>query len=217
MSSWEQREAFLIAAAQRCLEGHKTFVLTRAQLVHASQISRGTVYNHFPTEADLPVAIATDCYRQWNMAAQRDSEEFTVPLACFLYHHSRRLKTMLQQRCFVIGRIMPNQTLLTQATAVHAAAFRHQYDAYEQWNRTLIQRIGELEGYDRTELVSGFIRGTLINTDDAGRDFADLALYRQFCYALLQLLGQSEQRVPDDAKLQQVLFAEMTQLVNSAG
>lgn len=201
MSSWEQRERYLIDIAQRYLQGHKVFDLCRSHLVSASQISRGTVYNHFPSEADLLVAIAADTYGKWLKSTAEDEAEIQDPLLCFLIHHCRRLKGILEYQWFTIVRVMPNETILAQSSEGFRLKFEHEFNGYGEWNRRMIRTIGELDGYDRTQLVTDFIRGSLINSDDAGLDHTQVAVYRQFCYALIQLLGQSDRKVPEDKEL----------------
>ncbi len=205
MSSWEQRERYLIDVAQRYLQGHKVFDLCRSHLVAASQISRGTVYNHFPSEADLVVAVAADTYGRWLKACEVDRAEIADPLLCFLIHHCRKLKANLEFQWFTIVRVMPNEALLAQASEPFVQMFNQQFRDYVAWNREMIRAIGELDGYDRTQLVTDFIRGNLINSDDAGLAHNNVAVYRQFCYALIQLLGQSDRKVPEDSELSTLL------------
>jgi len=81
MSNWEQRGNYLIEVAQRCLQGHKTFDLCRSHLVKASQISKGTIYNHFPSEADLIVAVACADYSRWLDQAKEDDFNYNDPLS----------------------------------------------------------------------------------------------------------------------------------------
>ncbi|MBV7317522.1 hypothetical protein [Shewanella sp. NIFS-20-20] len=115
---------------------------------------------------------------------------------------------MLEHQHFAIDRVMPNDTVMTQATASFVAKFAFEYEAYRTWNQKIINEMGAVEGYDRSQLVADFIRGTMINSDDASKCFDDLAIYRQFCYALLQLLGHSDSKVPEEHLLQQILFEQ---------
>lgn len=196
MSSWAQREKYLVKAAQRSLKGHKTFDLCRSHLVKASQISKGTIYNHFTSEADLIVAVACDDYQTWIELARLDAQEYQDPLLCFLYHHCNRLYLTLSEKLFVIDRVMPNQDLLNQATAHYHDRFEHLCAQYLQWNRDMISRIGDVPGFDRAELVMSYLRGAMINSDDADKHFDDVQLYYQFSYALSQLMGHSDKRIP---------------------
>ncbi|GGI82454.1 TetR/AcrR family transcriptional regulator [Shewanella gelidii] len=196
MSSWQQREQFLIGVAQRCLQGSKVFDLRRSHLVAASQISKGTIYNHFATEADLIVAIASDNYQHWLALAERDSLTYTDPLKLFLFHHCGRIRESLEHHRFVIERVMPNEDILSQASEAHRQAFELHHGRYERWNREAIAKVGEVFGFDRTELVCNYLRGNMINCDDADKSFDDLQMYHQFCFALLQLMGHSDKRIP---------------------
>ncbi|WP_133152918.1 TetR/AcrR family transcriptional regulator, partial [Vibrio breoganii] len=76
MGSWQQRGEYLVEVSQRCLKGHKTFDLCRSHLVKASQISKGTIYNHFPTEADLMVAVAINDLNRWSAQAELDKQDY---------------------------------------------------------------------------------------------------------------------------------------------
>lgn len=200
MSSWEQRETFLIHAAQRCLQGSKVFDLRRSHLVEASQISKGTIYNHFITEADLIVAIASDDYSRWLEQAYQDDVDYPDPLKRFLFHHCTRLKDTLRHKRFVMDRIMPNEELIQQASSEHRQAFEQNHKAYCQWNRDTINQVGNVFGFDRAELVANYLRGNLINCDDADKRSDDLQMYHQFCYALMQLMGHSDKRIPTHAE-----------------
>ncbi|ABN59793.1 TetR/AcrR family transcriptional regulator [Shewanella baltica] len=196
MSSWEQRSHYLIEVAQRSLIGHKTFDLCRSHLVAASQISKGTIYNHFTTEADLVVAVACAEYEEWLAAAKRDMQRYPDPLTRFLYHHCYRLHQMLSQQRYVIERVMPNQALLLQATDSYRQRFEKISTEYNHWNRLTISEIGDIPGFNRAELVKDYLRGAMINSDDANRQADDVQLYCQFSYALSQLMGHSDKRIP---------------------
>ncbi|MCG9712557.1 TetR/AcrR family transcriptional regulator [Shewanella insulae] len=196
MSSWEQREAYLVEVALRCLRGHKTFDLCRSHLVPASQISKGTIYNHFGSEADLIVAVACSEYRQRLQQAQRDSEAYSDPLALFLFHHCNRLYEVLSQQRFVIERVMPNQEILEQASEDYRRQFETLRQAYLDWNRQAISAVGDVAGFNRLDLVVNYLRGAMINTDDANQNYKDPKLYYQFSYAISHLMGHSDKRIP---------------------
>ncbi|MFV7784097.1 TetR/AcrR family transcriptional regulator [Shewanella marisflavi] len=197
MSSWEQRTDYLVEVAQRCLRGHQSFELCRSHLVGASQISKGTIYNHFTTEADLVVAVACAQYQGWLKVAEREQAYYTDPLECYLFHHCQRLYDVLAQKRFVIERMMPNQELLLQASEVYRDGFNEVFEQYCQWNKSMISAIGDCPGFDRYELLKNYIRGTMINSDDGVKRCDDVQTYYQFSYAMAQLMGHSDRRIPN--------------------
>ncbi|MFQ6371931.1 TetR/AcrR family transcriptional regulator [Shewanella sp. YIC-542] len=197
MSSWQQRCDYLVSVAQAHLRGHVLFDLCRAHLVDISQISRGTVYNHFPHESDLAVAVAAAEFNDFWQHAQQVSCYGDNPLFHYLYHYCWRLQEVTARQRFVISRVMPNGDLLAQASSRYRQSFNEAYARYQQWNRQQIRRMGEIKGFDRWALVRDFIRGTMINVSEEAVDGEDVQLYYQYCYALSQLLGQSDKRVPD--------------------
>ena len=196
MSNWQQRESYLTDIAERCLRGHKSFDLRRSHLVEASQISKGTIYNHFPCEADLVVAVATAHYRKRLERAAVDDSQYSDNLKRFLMHHCWGLRDDLLYDRFIISRVMPNVELLQQTTDDNRAAFEQVYGEYIKWNNELIQSVGVVEGFNRAELVANYLRGALINCDDANKQYDDASLYYQFSYALAQLMGHSDKRIP---------------------
>ncbi|MDR8525546.1 TetR/AcrR family transcriptional regulator [Shewanella fidelis] len=197
MSNWQQRESYLTDIAERCLRGHKSFDLRRSHLVEASQISKGTIYNHFPTEADLVVAVATAHYKKRLERAYFDQSLYPDGLTRFLMHHCWGLRDDLLYDRFIISRVMPNPELLEQVTDENRMAFEQIYGAYIQWNNELIKAVGVVEGFDRAELVANYLRGAQINCDDAGKHYNDASMYYQFSYALSQLMGHSDKRIPN--------------------
>ncbi|GIU11179.1 MULTISPECIES: TetR/AcrR family transcriptional regulator [unclassified Shewanella] len=197
MSNWQSRESYLTEVAERCLRGHKSFDLRRSHLVDASQISKGTIYNHFPTEADLVVAVATAHYRKRLERASIDDTLYDDYLTRFLMHHCWGLRDDLLYDRFIISRVMPNPELLELVTDDNRAAFEQVYGDYIRWNNQLIQSVGVVEGFNRAELVANYLRGALINCDDAGKQYDDASLYYQFSYALSQLMGHSDKRIPN--------------------
>ncbi|QYK12681.1 TetR/AcrR family transcriptional regulator [Shewanella rhizosphaerae] len=196
MSSWEQREVYLVEVAQRCLRGHQSFELCRSHLVAASQISKGTIYNHFTTEADLVVAVACAQYQGWLRVAESEQQRYTDPFECYLFHHCQRLYDVLAQKRFVIERLMPNQELLQQASEVYRDRFNELLAQYCKWNQNIISAVGERPGFDRYELLKNYIRGTMINSDDGLKRCDDVQTYYQFSYAMAQLMGHSDRRIP---------------------
>lgn len=196
MSNWEQREQYLIEVAERCLRGHKAFDLRRSHLVSASQISKGTIYNHFPCEADLMVAVACNDFRKCMARARQDESQYPQPLSRFLFHHCWCLRDNLLHNRFVISRVMPNVSLLELASAEKRRAFEDIYGQYIDWNRKLIKQVGEVAGFNRAELVANYLRGTVINCDDADKDHDDASMYYQFSYGITHLLGHSDKRLP---------------------
>ncbi|WP_153915748.1 TetR/AcrR family transcriptional regulator [Shewanella sp. TC10] len=205
MSSWQQRGEYLVEVSQRCLKGHKTFDLCRSHLVKASQISKGTIYNHFPTEADLMVAVAINDLNRWSAQAKLDKQNYQDPLIQFLAHQCWRMHDTLVNKTFVIERVMPNSEVLSQASEVYQLAYQQSYDAYFLWFDAMINQIGKVEGFNRGELVINYLRGAMINTDDADKDGNDVQLYYQYCYAIVQLLGHSDKRLPGIAKFEEWL------------
>lgn len=197
MSNWQSRESYLTEVAERCLRGHKSFDLRRSHLVEASQISKGTIYNHFPTEADLVVAVATAHFKRRLERAYFDQTLYNDNLTRFLMHHCWGLRDDLLYDRFVISRIMPNPELLEQVTDDNRIAFEQAYGAYIQWNHDLIRAVGMVEGFDRAELVANYLRGAQINCDDSGKHYNDASMYYQFSYALSQLMGHSDKRIPN--------------------
>ena len=196
MSNWQQRESYLTEVAERCLRGHKNFDLRRSHLVEASQISKGTIYNHFPSEADLVVAVATAHIKHRLERAAIDSELYPDYLKCFLMHHCWSIRDDLLHDRFIVARVMPNSELLAQATDDNRSAFEQVYSEYIEWNYQTIESMGVVEGFNRAELVANYLRGAQINCNDADKQYNDHHLYHQFSYALAQLLGQSNKRLP---------------------
>ncbi|WP_028773595.1 TetR/AcrR family transcriptional regulator [Shewanella waksmanii] len=205
MSNWEQRGQYLVEVAQRCLKGHKSFDLCRSHLVKASQISKGTIYNHFPSEADLIVAVAVDDLQMCLAQAQLDEQRYSNPFLRFLYHHCWRLHHVLSQQKFVIQRVMPNEDILNAAGDYYRDQFNHHYQQYKQWLAATIAEIGLVEGFDRHELVSQYLRGAIINCDDDNKSADDPQLYHQYSYAITHLLGHSDKRIPTKAHFSQWL------------
>ncbi len=216
MSSWEQRTDYLVEVAQRCLRGHQSFELCRSHLVGASQISKGTIYNHFTTEADLVVAVACAQYQGWLKVAEREQAYYTDPLECYLFHHCQRLYDVLAQKRFVIERMMPNQELLLQASEVYRDGFNEVFEQYCQWNKSMISAIGDCPGFDRYELLKNYIRGTMINSDDGVKRCDDVQTYYQFSYAMAQLMGHSDRRIPSKQTFSLWLQQRELQQTNAA-
>ncbi|WP_028116301.1 TetR/AcrR family transcriptional regulator [Ferrimonas senticii] len=201
MSGNQQRHDFLVACAQRALQGKKSFDLARAHLVELSGISKGTIYNHFASEADLIVSVAIADLKQFLAQAQELEQHLDNPFDIYLAHQCQRLQMVLEQDRFVICKVMPNPDLVAQASEFLQASHRQVALAYREWNQQLIARMGEVSGYNRYELAQQFIRGTLIDLDDH-RPQGDLGpVYHQFCYALLQLLGHSAKRPPNQEQI----------------
>ncbi|MXR70039.1 TetR/AcrR family transcriptional regulator [Shewanella sp. JBTF-M18] len=216
MSSWEQRTDYLVEVAQRCLRGHQSFDLCRSHLVAASQISKGTIYNHFTTEADLVVAVACAQYQGWLNAAECEQQGDTDPFECYLFHHCQRLYDVLAQKRFVIERMMPNQELLQQASKVYRDRFNDLFTQYCQWNQGMISAVGDRPGFDRYELLKNYIRGTMINSDDGLKRCDDVQTYYQFSYAMAQLMGHSDRRIPTKQTFSVWLAQREPQQTNAA-
>jgi AcrR family transcriptional regulator len=196
MSSWDQRGKYLVNVSQRCLKGHKTFDLCRSHLVQASQISKGTIYNHFNSEADLIVAVGCDQLERWLTQARNDSEVYLDPYTRFIYHHCQRLYSILSEKMFVIERVLPNDDILSKSSDAFQEKFKTLAATYYHWNADAIKEIGEINGFDRVELVIQYLRGALINIDDAQKQDDSPELYHQLSYALTQLIGHSNKRIP---------------------
>ncbi|AQS35553.1 hypothetical protein Sps_00333 [Shewanella psychrophila] len=103
---------------------------------------------------------------------------------------------------------MPNQDLLDQATDLYRLRFEKLYQEYLTWNKQIISSIGEVPGFDRVELVMSYLRGAMINSNDAEKHFGDVQLYYQFSYALSQLMGHSDRRIPTKLALSAWLSAK---------
>ncbi|AZG71321.1 TetR/AcrR family transcriptional regulator [Shewanella livingstonensis] len=196
MSSWEERGNYLIEVSQRCLKGHKTFDLCRSHLVQASQISKGTIYNHFTSEADLIVAVASADYRYWLIQAEQDTLQYSDPYLRFIFHHCQRLYRILSEQSFVIARVIPNESILIQASDYYRERFEQIINEYQQWNQHTLAEIGVVAGFDRYELLKDYLRGALINSDDAKKHPNDAEMYYQFSFAMTQLMGHSHKRMP---------------------
>ncbi|NKF48985.1 TetR/AcrR family transcriptional regulator [Shewanella sp. WXL01] len=196
MSTWEQREKYLVEVSQRCLKGHKTFDLCRSHLVNSSQISKGTIYNHFSSEADLIVAVACNQYQQWHDLAQQNRQRYEDPYLCFIFHHCSRIYDLLKQQDFLVDRVMPNESLLENCSEQYRQRFEALRAQNIEWNRQVITEIGEVAGFDRLELAIQYLRGAMINIDDAKSKYDDPKLYHQLSYALTQLIGHSSKRLP---------------------
>ena len=216
MSSWEQRTDYLVEVAQRCLRGHQSFDLYRSHLVAASQISKGTIYNHFTTEADLVVAVACAQYQDWLISAAQDRQQYSDPFECYLFHHCQRLHDVLAHKRFVIERVMPNQELLQQASDVYRHRFSDLLEQYKKWNKNIILSVGDRPGFDRYELLKNYIRGTMINSDDGSKQCDDVQTYYQFSYAMGQLMGHSDKRIPTKQKFTDWLLQLHGQAATSA-
>lgn len=212
MSTKQQRHDFLVACAQRELQGKKSFELARSHLVEASGISKGTIYNHFTSEADLIVSVAIAGLRDFLTQAKQLEQLLDDPFDVYLAHQCQRLQQVLVQQRFVICKVMPNPDLLAQANEFLQAAYKHAEEGYRNWNREMIAKMGEVSGYNRYELAKHFIRGTLIDLDD-NPPKGDLGpVYHQFCYAILQLLGHSAKRPPNQQQIANWLSLQQQQL-----
>ncbi|WP_351075451.1 TetR/AcrR family transcriptional regulator [Shewanella sp. CAL98-MNA-CIBAN-0140] len=196
MSSWEERGNYLIEVSQRCLKGRKTFDLCRSHLVQASQISKGTIYNHFTSEADLIVAVASADYRHWVNQAEQDTLQYSDPYLRFIFHHCQRLYRILSEQSFVIARVIPNESILIQASDYYRERFDRVLNQYAQWNTQTLAEIGEVGGFNRGELLCDYLRGAMINSDDAQKHPNDAEMYYQYSYAMTQLMGHSHKRMP---------------------
>ncbi|WP_144211629.1 TetR/AcrR family transcriptional regulator [Shewanella donghaensis] len=208
MSSWDQRGDYLVQVSQRCLKGSKTFDLCRSHLVKASQISKGTIYNHFTTEADLIVAVGCAQYEQWLSQAKRDTEKYPNPYERYIFHHCQRLYCMLSEQHFVIDRVLPNETVLNNCSDYYRQRYEKLTAESYRWNEDAIRDIGEVSGFDRVELVTNYIRGALINIDDSHKQYDDPKLYHQFSYALTQLMGHSAKRIPTEKDFENWIAAQ---------
>ena len=196
MTSWEKRGNYLIEVSQRCLKGHKTFDLCRSHLVEASQISKGTIYNHFSSEADLIVAVACADYRHWLAQAEQDTLQYSDPYLRYIFHHCQRLYRILSEQSFVIARVIPNEAVISQASDYYRERFESVSLQYKQWNAQTLTEIGEVGGFNRGELLCDYLRGAMINSDDAQKHPNDAEMYYQFSFAMTQLMGHSQKRPP---------------------
>lgn len=217
MSSWEQRGNYLIEVSQRCLKGRKTFDLCRSHLVQASQISKGTIYNHFTSEADLIIAVACADYRHWLMQAEQDNQQYSDPYLRFIFHHCQRLYRILSEQAFVIARVVPNEAILSQASDYYRERFERVLEQYQQWNAQTLMEIGEVSGFNRSELLCDYLRGAMINSDDAQKHYNDAEMYYQHSFAMTQLMGHSQKRPPNIKVFLQWLAEKQTENALVAG
>ncbi len=201
MGSWQQRSEYLVGVAQQCLQGRNRFDLCRSHLVKASQISRGTVYNHFPTEADLKLAVLSAELAHDLALAEKIQAQYPDPLHGFLIHHCYRLHQMICQLRFSFIRDLPDQAVLEQASADHREAYLDTKRRYEQWNKECVDAMGRVPGYDRAALVRNYIYGALMAAPEQHQQCGNAELYQQFCFAMAQLLGQSGKRLPSGPEL----------------
>ncbi|MBW3140541.1 TetR/AcrR family transcriptional regulator [Ferrimonas balearica] len=211
MGDWNKRDRYLAQVAERLLEGEKTFTLRRSHLVAPSGISRGTIYNHFPQEADLVLAL---CRHRWSRSLERAEQlaaEAQSPLDAFLLHQCWLLWDQRFHQRFVLHRLMPNPDILEAGSEPHRAAYkeaqRHYNDAYRHW----VTDLSADRAFDRVALVGSYIRGSLIQCDDDERCAEDPALYDQYAYGLCQLLGRSDRRGPSLAQIRDKLAEWQTE------
>lgn len=205
MSSWQERESYLIDIAGRCVSGHKWFDLCRSHLVQASQISKGTIYNHFPAETDLLFALAINDYQLKINNLELLYEKHSDPLECYLLHHCWCLMDILKSKKFVVARMLPNDALLALSSDIFRQKFTDIFNQYNQLNYALIDKIGDVNGYNRRELVTAYVRGAIVHSDDENKQFDDIQMYQQLCYAIMQLLGQSHRRVINTQLIEELL------------
>jgi len=130
------------------------------------------------------------------LQAAMDDAYYCDPLQRFLFHHCWCLRDILLNRRFVIERVMPNKDILLQASDYHRQRFELLYCEYERWNRSVIHEMGEIAGFNRSEMVVNYLRGTMINCDDANKGSEDVQMYCQISYALTHLMGHSDKRIP---------------------
>ncbi|MBY5923037.1 TetR/AcrR family transcriptional regulator [Ferrimonas balearica] len=205
MGDWNKRDRYLAQVAERLLEGEKSFTLRRSHLVGPSGISRGTIYNHYPQEADLILAL---CRHRWTRSLEQAellANEASSPLDAFLLHQCWLLWDQRHHQRFVLQRLMPNPDVLAAGSSQHRDAYtqahRAHNDAYRQW----VSALSEDRAFDRVALVGSYIRGSLIQCDDDERCAEDPALYDQYAYGLCQLMGRSDRRGPSLAQIRDKL------------
>lgn len=191
----------MVNCARRQLVGKKSFDLMRAHLVKPSGISKGTIYNHFTSEADLVVSVAIAELEQLVENGKQLDQLLSDPFDLYLAHQCQRLQSVIGLNQFAITKVMPNPQLLAETTEALQQRHSEAAKAYQQWNQAVIARMGEVTGYDRYELAKHFIRGTLADLDDNPPIGDHQPVYHQFCYALLQLLGHSAKRPPSQQQI----------------
>ncbi|QIZ78928.1 TetR/AcrR family transcriptional regulator [Ferrimonas lipolytica] len=196
MSTWQQRGDYLVSIAQHCLQGHSHFDLCRSHLVKASQISRGTIYNHFPCEADLKLAVITAELSHQLAQTKLVEAHFTDSLHQFLYHHCNRLHEVVCKRRFSYVRDLPDEAMLEQASEQYRNTYLRVEQQYSRWNSQCVDAIGIVPGFDRKALVKSYIRGCMIEALDNVHQCGNIMLYQQFSFAVAQLLGHSDKRLP---------------------
>lgn len=80
----------------------------------------------------------------------------------------------------------------------------------------MISAVGDRPGFDRYELLKNYIRGTMINSDDGLKCCDDVQTYYQFSYAMAQLMGHSDRRIPTKQTFSVWLAQREPQQTNAA-
>ncbi|MBY6187636.1 TetR/AcrR family transcriptional regulator [Marinobacter hydrocarbonoclasticus] len=205
MGDWNKRDRYLAQVAERLLQGEKTFTLRRSHLVKPSGISRGTIYNHYPQEADLILALSRHRWARSLEQAESLAAEAQNPLDAFLLHQCWLLWDQRFHQRFVLSRLMPNPDLLAAGSERHREAYETAQKAHNEAYRQWVTDLSEDRAFDRVALVGSYIRGSLIQCDDDDRCAEDPALYDQYAYGLCQLLGRSDMRGPSLAQIRDKL------------
>ncbi|MBY5992316.1 TetR/AcrR family transcriptional regulator [Ferrimonas balearica] len=202
MGDWKKRDRYLTGIAERLLQGQKTFTLRRVHLVEASGISRGTIYNHFPTEEDLILALCRHRFEQVMSQAEAFAERTEDPLEAFVLHQCWILWDLLNHQRFVLQRLMPNPEILAQASSEQVTLYRTLAERHRDLFEGQVRTLSADRAFDRAPMVCGYVRGSLIQCDDDDCNAQDPALYEQYAYGLIQLLGRSDRRAPSRARLE---------------
>ncbi|SHH96220.1 TetR/AcrR family transcriptional regulator [Ferrimonas marina] len=203
MTDWNKRDRFLTDVAERLLEAQPDLSLCRVHLVAPSGISRGTVYNHFPQESDLMLAL---CCRRYERALQqraRFAQQQSDPLVAFQLLHCWLLWNCQRPGQQQILRQDPGND--AQGSEPHLSHYRRLREQMMAQLEAAIAALSQDRAFDRVPLIASYVRGSLLQCSESPRASEDASLYSQYCYGLLQLLGRSDCRPLDQEQLSQQL------------
>ncbi|GLS82983.1 hypothetical protein [Paraferrimonas haliotis] len=188
MSSWENRREFLTKLARRSIVGEREFILRRNHLMKVCQLSRGSIYNQFPNEADLQLSLAADDYQYRLSTAKQQFEAIDNPLHAYAIHHFSYLRGLQLDNLHPLARLNASDSTLAGASEAYRNLYLEAEAQYNAWNAQMIAQIAPPQGYNREMIVSHFITGTKINWANDNHPLQEQQ-FDHFCYALYQLLG----------------------------
>ncbi|GLP95463.1 TetR/AcrR family transcriptional regulator [Paraferrimonas sedimenticola] len=196
MATRQQREIYLAKTARGLLRGQSSFNIHRCDLVEASGISRGTIYNHFPSEEALMVAVANEELRECLANLEVLNRVDVPPLFRFIMHHYWYLYDMQQQKKFAAAKLMVNEEILASACPSTTKDYRKLRHEYDQWNLAQLAGFDLNHGYNRVELLTNYLLGCRINCVDYPRPLDNAKAFEQFGYAIAQLLACANRPLP---------------------